>query len=85
MLEFGAKALVWTLEVYSGVGIAFASVFACIGVQRLDTAAQGSGVGFRALILPGVVAFWPLFLSRWLCRVTEPPVEQNPHRRVSRP
>jgi hypothetical protein len=51
-----------------------------LGVQRLDSEAQGSGLGFRLLIMPGVAAFWPLFLSRWLRGVTEPPGEKNPHR-----
>jgi len=36
-------------------------------VAKIDnySEAQGSGVGFRLLILPGVAAFWPMFLRRW--------------------
>jgi hypothetical protein len=83
MFEIISKAIVYGLEVYAVLGLAFALLFVWIGVQRLDTEAVGSGLGFRLLILPGVAAFWPLLLSRWTKRVTEPPVEENPHRRLS--
>ena len=81
MLEILAKALVYTLAVYAGVGLVFAAMFVSVGVQRLDAEAQGSGIGFRLLILPGVAAFWPMFLYRWTRGVAQPPVEKNPHRR----
>jgi len=80
MLENFAKAFVYTLTVYAGLGLVFAVPFVWSGVQRLDSEAQGSGVGFRLLVLPGVAAFWPMFLYRLTRRVSEPPVEKNPHR-----
>ena len=83
MFEIVAKAIVYVLEVYTGLGLVFALVFVWIGVQSLDSEAQGSGVGFRLLILPGVAAFWPMLLCRWMHHVTEPPVEENPHRQLS--
>ena len=49
------------------------------GVQRVDPEARGAGFGFRTLIFPGVVAFWPLLLRRWVGGATEPPPERNPH------
>ncbi len=85
MFETFAKLFVYGLETYAGLGLIFAVLFVWIGVQRLDSEAQGSGVGFRLLILPGVAAFWPLFLLRWTRRTAEPPVERNPHRRLSNP
>jgi hypothetical protein len=80
MLETLAKALVYMLTGYAGMGLVFAVPFVWFGVQRLDSEAQGSGIGFRLLILPGVAAFWPLFLKRWMHGVTEPPLEKNAHR-----
>ena len=80
MLEISAKAIVYTLAMYAGLGLLFAMPFVCFGVQRVDSEAQGSGVGFRLLILPGVAAFWPMFVYRWTRRIVEPPVEKNPHR-----
>lgn len=83
MFEIVAKAFVYGLEVYAGLGFVLALVFVWVGVQSLDSEAQGSGVGFRLLILPGVAAFWPMLLRRWLRHVNEPPVEHNPHRELS--
>ena len=85
MLEILAKALVYTLAIYAGLGLVFALPFVWFGVQRWDSDAQGSGVGFRLLILPGVAAFWPMFLYRWKRRITEPPVERTPHRLSDQP
>ena len=83
MFETLAKLLVYALETYAGLGLIFSVLFVWIGVQHLDSEAQGSGVGFRLLILPGVTAFWPMFLLRWTRGTAEPPVERNPHRRLS--
>ena len=80
MFETLATAFVYALETYAGLGLVFAGAFVWFGVQRLDSEAQGSGAGFRLLILPGVAAFWPMFLYRWTRGVVEPPVEKNPHR-----
>ena len=80
MLEIFTKAFVCTLAMYAGLGLVFAVPFVWFGVQRLDSEAHGSGIGFRLLILPGVAAFWPLFLYRWTRGIVEPPVEKNPHR-----
>jgi hypothetical protein len=85
MLETLAKAIVYALAVYASSGLVFAVPFVWLGVQRLDSEAQGSGIGFRLLILPGVVAFWPIFLYRWRRGLAEPPVETNPHRLSSKP
>ena len=80
MLETFAKAIVYSLAVYASLGLVFAAAFVWLGVQRLDSEAQGSGIGFRLLILPGVAALWPMFLHRMLRGVMEPSVEKNPHR-----
>ena len=82
MFETLAKLFVYALETYAGLGLIFAVLFVWIGVQRLDAEAQGAGVGFRLLILPGVTAFWPIFLQRWARGIVEPPEERNPHRGV---
>jgi hypothetical protein len=80
MSETLAQAFVGGLTVYAGLGLVFGVGFVLFGVQHLDSEAQGSGIGFRLLILPGVAAFWPLLLRRWIGGITEPPVEKNPHR-----
>ena len=64
---------------YAAIGFLFASLFVFRGVQKVDSEAEESGIGFRLLILPGVAAFWPIFLHRWV-RGIQPPTERNPHR-----
>ena len=85
MFETLIKTFVYGLETYAGLGLIFAVPFVWFGVQRVDSEAQGSGAGFRLLILPGVAAFWPMFLYRWTRGIVEPPVEKNPHRLSDRP
>jgi hypothetical protein len=85
MLEIFAKAIVYTMAIYASVGLLFAMPFVWFGVERVDSEAQGSGVGFRLLILPGVAAFWPMFFYRWTRGIVEPPVETNPHRLSDKP
>jgi len=85
MLETFAKTIVCALAIYASLGLVFAVPFVFFGLQRLDSEAQGSGVGFRLLILPGIAVFWPLFLYRWRRGIVEPPVEKNPHRLSDEP
>jgi hypothetical protein len=70
--------------IYVVIGLVFAVAFVTIGIGRIDSAAKGSPVMFRLLILPGVAAFWPVLLKRWLGGQVQPPVETNPHRQAAR-
>src|SRR5207245_9869888 len=53
MFEILTKAFVYALEAYAGLGFVVAVPFVWFGVQRLDSEAQGSGVGFRLQIRRG--------------------------------
>jgi hypothetical protein len=66
MLAALAESFVGLLSVYGLLGLLFGVCFVTVGVGRLDPMAKGAGLGFRLLILPGVVALWPLLLYRWL-------------------
>ncbi|MBI3477377.1 MAG: hypothetical protein HY010_16715 [Acidobacteria bacterium] len=83
VLETLANSFVYTLAAYAGLGLLFAIRFVWRGVQRVDSEAQGAGLGFRLLILSGVAALWPMFLYRLARGVEEPPGERNPHRTTS--
>ena len=65
---------------YVLLGFLFALLFVTRGVQRVDTQAHNAPLGFRLIIFPGVGAFWPLLLQRWLEGSPDPPVERNSHR-----
>jgi hypothetical protein len=52
--------------IYVAIGSVLAVPFLIFGIGRVDHAARGAPVLFRLLVLPGVVALWPLMLRRWL-------------------
>ncbi len=80
MLEFWTKVFVYAFEAYALLGVVFAALFVSVGVHRVDSEASASGFAFRLLIVPGVAAFWPMLLGRWVRGLQEPPIERNPHR-----
>lgn len=59
-----ALLILWSAAVYIALGALFAAVFLTALLPRLDHAAKGAPPTFRLLILPGVVALWPLLLVR---------------------
>ena len=50
---------------YALAGVVFALAFVTAGVTRLDPAARSTSWVFRALILPGSAALWPLLAVKW--------------------
>ena len=68
------------LGMYLACGLVFAIPFVLAGVRKIDPHAAHGSWGFRLLIIPGTMAFWPWLLHRWMKGVHEPPEEKNPHR-----
>lgn len=60
-----AEVMVAAAEIYCGAGLVFSIGFAARGVSRLDPAAEGAGIAFRLLLIPGATALWPLLAVRW--------------------
>ena len=75
-----AAAFLILLGIYLACGLLFAVPFVLFGVKKIDPHAACGSWGFRLLIMPGTVAFWPLLLRRWMKGVHEPPEECNAHR-----
>lgn len=84
MPESLASSIVAVWAVYILVGLLFAIPFALFGAGRIDPAARDGSWGFRLIVIPGVMAFWPLLALRWLRGTHEPPEENNAHRRAAR-
>jgi len=78
-----AEVVVGIVEAYALAGVAFALMFLPRGVTRLDPRVAGAPKTLRLLILPGIVALWPLFAWRWITGAHEP-IEDNPHRAKAR-
>jgi hypothetical protein len=75
-----AAILLFFVGAYLACGLLFAIPFSLLGVKRIDPHAAHGSWGFRALIIPGTMAFWPLLLKRWVSGVSGPPEESNAHR-----
>ncbi len=60
------EILLSVLGAYLGVGLVFALVFVWRGVGRVDTVAAHAGMGFLVVVIPGVMALWPLLAWRWM-------------------
>ena len=69
---------------YLACGFLFAVPFVFLGARKIDPHAGRATWGFRLLITPGAMIFWPLLLWRWYRGIHEPPPEDNAHRRVAR-
>lgn len=59
------EAILQGVALYLAAGVVFAVLFLLLGLSRIDNGAKGAGLGFRLLILPGLIALWPLMLIRW--------------------
>lgn len=81
MSEALASAVVTLTGAYLACGLLFAGPFVAVGVNRIDAAARHAPLGFRLIIVPGVVLCWPLLAIRWARGSVHPPQEVNAHRR----
>jgi hypothetical protein len=52
--------------VYLIAGFVFVIPFVIKGVTKIDEGAIGSKWGFRLIIIPGTIVFWPLLLKKWM-------------------
>lgn len=60
-----AEIILWAVVAYLAAGVAFALGFLRVGIGRVDAAARGAPIGFRLIVLPGVVALWPILARKW--------------------
>jgi hypothetical protein len=75
MTEELANLIVSGLGLYVLIGTPVGLAYMSGGAGKIDPAAKGKGLPLRVrlLILPGVIALWPLMLIK-LLKQTEPPV-----------
>lgn len=67
-----ATALASALGFYLVLGLAYSLYFISFGVAQLVPAARGAGLGFRLIILPGAILFWPVLLARLIRGPAQP-------------
>jgi hypothetical protein len=78
-----AQLVVAVFEAYAAAGLGFALIFLPRGIVKVDPRVIGAPVTLRLVILPGIVALWPLFAWRWIAGAREP-IEHTPHRAKAR-
>ena len=54
-----ANWIVGLLGVYLAMGVVFAVPFLVKGIGKIDPVAAAGTWGFKVIIFPGVIAFWP--------------------------
>ena len=79
-----ARWMLGAVGTYLALGLLFSVPFLAAGLGRIDPSARGAPWGFRLIVLPGVVALWPLLLRRWASGATDPPEERTAHRLAAR-
>jgi len=58
--------ILYIVAVYLAMGFLFMIPFVIKGVDRIDESAHGSSIGFRIIIIPGVIVFWIVLLKKWM-------------------
>jgi hypothetical protein len=58
--------------IYLLLGLVFAIPFVVKGAQKIDHGANGGSIGFRIIIIPGTMVFWPFLLKKWIKAIKHP-------------
>ena len=64
---FSMVEIILTLvAVYLLLGVLFVIPFLMKGLSKIDEGVNGSTIGFKIIIIPGVIVFWPVLLKSWV-------------------
>ena len=61
-----AEILLIIAAIYLVLGVLFVFPFLMKGLNKVDEGANGSTIGFKIIIIPGVVVLWPVLLAKWM-------------------
>lgn len=64
---------------YLLLGVLFVVPFLIKGLRKVDEGTHGATLGFKIIIIPGVIVFWPFLLRRWIRagrKLYFPPIEK---------
>ena len=54
------------IGIYLICGFVFALAFVFTGAQVIDEGAKDSTLGFKIIIIPASMVFWPFLLMKWI-------------------
>jgi hypothetical protein len=52
--------------IYLLLGVLFLIPFLIKGLNKVDEGAHSGTIGFKIIIIPGVIVFWPVLLRKWV-------------------
>ena len=52
--------------VYAGIGLLFAVAFVWKGLADIDPVAANVSIGFKIMVLPGLIVLWPIMFIKWV-------------------
>ena len=55
--------------IYLLLGVLFVIPFLIKGLRKVDEGAHGGSIGFKIIIIPGVIVFWPVLLRKWISKI----------------
>ena len=61
-----AEILLIIAAIYLVLGVLFVIPFLMKGLNKIDEGTKGSTIGFKIIIIPGVVVLWPVLLAKWM-------------------
>ncbi len=79
MLATVVETAFLVLGVYLALGMIAATTLHLGGLRSIDPATSGTGISFRILITPGLIALWPILILRWRAARggAVPPLDQD--------
>lgn len=60
------EIIIGLVSQYALAGLLFAIPFVIKGASCVDEGAKEATWGFRLIIIPGTVIWWPLLLKKWI-------------------
>ena len=60
------QILLTVAAAYLALGVLFVIPFLMKGLNKVDEGAHGSTIGFKIIIIPGVIVLWPVLLRKWM-------------------
>jgi hypothetical protein len=54
------------VAIYLLLGVLFVFPFLMKGLTKVDEGAHGGTIGFKIIIIPGVIVLWPVLLRKWI-------------------
>ncbi len=59
-------AILLIVFIYLMMGVVFVIPFLWKGISKVDEGTRHGTIGFKIIIIPGVIVFWPVLLNKWI-------------------